>query len=143
MRMSLTLVISRPRAEVFAYLVDPTNLPDWQRGVDSVRIEGDGSSELGTRFLQSGTFLGIRLESTLEIAELELDQLLTVRAVSGPVRLRVRHALDDAAGGTRLTVELEAEPDGPLPLPGPLLARAVERKTRSDFAKLRRVLEAG
>ena len=37
MRYELAVEIARPPADVYAYLADPTHLPDWQEDVEEVR----------------------------------------------------------------------------------------------------------
>ncbi|MBA2476404.1 MAG: SRPBCC family protein [Actinobacteria bacterium] len=134
--------IARPPADVFAFLSEPANLPRWQSGVVETRRDSEGAMSVGARFTEVRTFAGRRVESQLEVTELEPPRVFSLRVVSGPVRLTVRHVLEPFEGGTRLRAVGEGEPGGSVPIPGPLLARAVKKQARSDFAALKRLLEA-
>ena len=41
--------VSRPPSEVFAYATDPSRFCEWQSGVVSGSIEGDGPTRVGSR----------------------------------------------------------------------------------------------
>jgi carbon monoxide dehydrogenase subunit G len=132
------LEIARPPDVVYAFLADPENLPKWQHEVLEVRRESD------TRFTEVRTFVGRRLESTLEVSAAEPGREFALRSSAGPVRFAVRHLLEPAGEGrTRLRVLAESEGAGGLfKLGGRLLRRAVERRAREDFQRLKELLES-
>jgi carbon monoxide dehydrogenase subunit G len=57
------------------------------------------------------------------------------------VRVEIRHLLEPAGEGTLIRVEAEADAGKLFGLGGPLLRKAAERKARSDFARLKALLE--
>jgi carbon monoxide dehydrogenase subunit G len=131
------LEIERPPDDVYAFLSDPENLPRWQSEVLEVRRESD------TRFREVRTFVGRRIESTLEVTAAEQGREFSLRSASGPVRFSVRHLLEPAGEGrTRLRVVGETGGAGGLfKLGGRLLRRAAERRFHEDFARLKHILE--
>jgi uncharacterized protein YndB with AHSA1/START domain len=137
----ITIEIARPASAVFAYLTDISALPQWQAG--AIEAHADSPVRLGTKVREVRTFLGRRLETTLEVTELEPGRLFTLQALSGPVPFQVRHLLEPAATGTRLTVQGEGEPRGLLRLAGPVAARVAERELEESLAALKVILEAG
>lgn len=142
MRYELAVEIERPPAEVYAYLADPTHLPDWQEDVEEVRGAPGGPLPIGASFTEVRSFLGKRAESTLEVTVAEPGRELSLRTVSGPVQVTIRHLLEPAGDGTLVLVEAEADAGKLLGLGGPLLRKAAERKARSDFERLKNLLEA-
>src|SRR5262249_7557100 len=96
-RAELTIEIARTPEDVFAYLTDASNVPEWQAGVKSATLH-DGRIE------ESRSLFGKELHTTLEIVEQEEPRLFTLRALDSPVPFTVRHELESANGGTRLTV---------------------------------------
>ena len=142
MRLEHEVVIDRPVDEVFAYLSEPGNLPEWQSGIVEVRKEADAPTAVGSRWIEVRTFLGRRIESTLEATAYDPSREFSLRVVSGPVRLRIRHYLEPSNGATRIRIVGEGEPGASLKLAGPLVARAAKRQFAGDFASLKRVLEA-
>jgi carbon monoxide dehydrogenase subunit G len=130
--------IDRAPEDVYAFIADPENLPKWQHDVLEVRRESE------TRFTEVRTFVGRRVESTIDVTTAEPGRELTLRAAAGPVRFSVRHLLEPAGEGkTRLRVMGESEGVGGLfKIGGRLLGRAVERRVREDFARLKELLES-
>lgn len=143
MRYELAVEIARPPAEVYAYLADPTHLPEWQEDVEEVRDAPGGPLSAGATFTEVRSFLGKRAESTLEATVAEPGKELSLATVSGPVRVSIRHRLEPAGEGTLLLVEAEAHTGKLVGLGGPLLRKAAERRARGDFERLKAVLDAG
>jgi carbon monoxide dehydrogenase subunit G len=131
-RAELKIEIARTPDEVFSYLTDVSNVPTWQAGVKSATLR-DGRIE------ESRTLFGRELHTTLEIVEQEEPRLFTLRAVGGPVPFTVRHELEPAGGGTRLTVSAEGDVPG---FAAGLLAKGAERQFRKDFERLKQILES-
>jgi carbon monoxide dehydrogenase subunit G len=131
-RAELTIEIARTPEDVFAYLTDVSNLPAWQSGVRS-------ATEREGRIEESRSLLGRELHTTLEIVEQEPPRLFTLRALDSPIPFSVRHELEPAAGGTRLTVTAEGDVPG---FAAGLMARRAERQLRKDFERLKRILES-
>jgi uncharacterized protein YndB with AHSA1/START domain len=131
-RAELTIEIARTPEDVFTYLTDVSNLPQWQAGVQAATLR-DGRIE------ESRTLLGRELHTTLEIVEQEEPRVFTLRALDSPVPFTVRHELEATEGGTRLTVTAEGEV--PRFAEG-LFRRRAERQFRKDFERLKRILES-
>ena len=132
MRAELTIEIARAPEDVFAYLTDVSNVPTWQSGVRAATVR-DGRIE------ETRSLFGRELHTALEIVEQEAPRLFVLRAVNSPVPFTVRHELEPAGGGTRLTVTAESEVPG---VASGLLARRAEKQFRKDFARLKEILES-
>jgi carbon monoxide dehydrogenase subunit G len=131
MRAELTIEIARSPEDVFAYLTDVSNLPAWQAGVKN-------ATERNGRVEESRSIFGRELHTTLEIVDHEPPRLFTLRALDSPFLFTVRHELEPADGGTRLTVSAEGEVPG---IAAGLLERRAERQFRKDFERLKEILE--
>ena len=140
-RIEHELVVERPLEDVFAYLSDPANVPEWQTGVVETTKEEEGGMRVGVRWREVRSFLGRRMEATLEAIAYEPGREFSLRAVSGPIPLQVRHLFDRADAGTRITVLAEGDPGRFARLGSRLIARAAERQLKDDLAELKRVLE--
>jgi carbon monoxide dehydrogenase subunit G len=139
-RVELTVTIARTPGEVFDYLTDVSNLSRWQSGVHAAELEGE--LEAGARIRESRHMLGRELRTTLEIEELERPRLFALRALDSPVPFTVRHELAPDAEGTLLSVVGDGEA-GRLPgFAAGIMARRAEKQFRSDFERLKRLLEA-
>jgi carbon monoxide dehydrogenase subunit G len=135
-RAEVIVDIARPPEDVWAYLTDVSNLPQWQSGVHSAVREG-------SQIRESRHMLGRELQTTLEIEEEDAPRVFALRALNSPVPFTVRHELEPSGGGTRLTVTGEGDP-GMLPgFAAGIMARRAEKQFRKDFERLKRLLETG
>ncbi|CAN5165522.1 SRPBCC family protein [soil metagenome] len=78
MHVERTFTVSRPIAEVFAYLGDFTTTTEWDPGTRSTtRTSGDGG--LGTTYANTSEFLGRTVELTYETVTYEVPTRLQFR----------------------------------------------------------------
>ena len=136
------VVVERPVAEVFAYLTDPANVPEWQSDVLEARKEFEGPPRPGSRWCEVRKFLGRRIEQTIEAVAYEPEREFTLRVVAGPIPFEVRHLFSPDGDGTRITVEGEGEPGRLFKVGKRFVTRAVERQFQRDFGRLKEILEA-
>jgi carbon monoxide dehydrogenase subunit G len=140
MRVEVTIDIARPPEDVFDFLTDVSNLPQWQSGVHAAELEGEPGP--GATFRESRHMLGRELRTRLRIDEYERPSLFALRALDSPVPFTVRHELEPDGGGTRLRVVGEGDA-GLLPgFAAGIMARRAEKQFRKDFERLKRVLES-
>jgi carbon monoxide dehydrogenase subunit G len=132
--------IDRTPAEVFAFLSNAENDPQWRSGVlDIARVSGDGGT--GTRYRQGVKGpMGRRIPADVEITESSPNQLHAFRATEGPVRPEGRYELSPSNGGTRVRFALAAEVRGLKKLMAPMVQRTMEREV-AGLERLKQVLE--
>jgi carbon monoxide dehydrogenase subunit G len=140
-RFELSLDIARPVHEVWQYLTDPERVPEWQSSAVSSHQVSAGPMAVGTKLEDERRFLGRRARSEVEVTEYDPERLFTLHGTSGPVRFTVRHRLEAAGNGTRLEIEADADPPGLGRLARPVVERAAEHELRTDFARLKKILE--
>ena len=136
----LTVEIARPPEDVYAYLTDVSNLPQWQSSASSA--EADGTLREGARIRERRTFMGREVKTELEVTAHEPGRRFDLRALSGPIRFEVRHSFEAVGNGTRVRLAVEGEADGMLRFAGPMVARRAERQFRDDLQRLKQVLES-
>jgi uncharacterized membrane protein len=135
-RFDLQVAIARPVHDVFAYVSDVTNLPEWQES--AVAAEW---IEPGVRFRERRSFLGRTAELELEVTAAEPDRRFDVKAVKGPVRFEIRHEFAPNGNGTLLRVDAEAAVGGALRFAAGMAKRQAARQFKSDLQRLKRRLE--
>jgi uncharacterized protein YndB with AHSA1/START domain len=134
-----TIEIARPAEEVFAFLADPTNDPQWRAGVLDIRLRsGSGQGAVYEQGVK-GPF-GRRVPADVEITALEPNRLIGFRAVAGPVRPEGRYELEPSATGTRVRFTLSCSPSGAKRLMTPMVTKAMHSEV-SQLERLRDVLE--
>jgi uncharacterized protein YndB with AHSA1/START domain len=82
-RASSEIVIKCPRDDVFAFLPDPENGPEWRSGVlELKRVSGSG---IGARYAQGVKGPGgRRIPADIEITELTPGESIAFQTVTGP-----------------------------------------------------------
>ncbi len=138
-----TVVIERPIEEVFAFATDPEKDSLWQSTSLGTEQISEGPVGVGTTFRNTSKFLGRRIESAYEVAEMEPPRRQCVKIVSGPIPASGCCLFEPAEGGTRFTQTFDAEIGGFFRLAEPLVARAIRRQMEADMATLKDLLEAG
>jgi uncharacterized protein YndB with AHSA1/START domain len=139
-RVEHSLVIACPPEEVFAYVTDPANLPEWQS--TALEASSEGPVQQGARVSEVRKFLGRKMETKLEVTAYEPGRRFGLKVISGPVPFTADQTLEPTDGGTRLSMVLEGEPEGFFKLTEPLVERAARRQVETDFAQLKDILEA-
>jgi uncharacterized protein YndB with AHSA1/START domain len=144
MRIEEIVEIDRPVEEVFSYVANPENLPEWSNLVLEVRRETEGDLREGARFTTAAKFLGRRFETPFEVSAHEPHRRHSDMSRGGPFEQVYTYAFEETGeGGTRLTYVAEGEPGGFFRLVGPLLEGAGRRQFRADLQSLKDMMEAG
>ena len=143
MRVEESIEINRPLQEVFDYVSDVGNYPEWMAHALEVLKDTEGPPQQNDRFIVAIKSVGRRFETPYERTSFEANRRYTDRAAGGPVpNQRWDSTFQEVPGGTRLTRAVEAELGGLLKVLEPLQKRAAERQLRKDLQTLKDVLEA-
>jgi uncharacterized membrane protein len=143
MRVEEWIDIKRPLGDVFNYVSDVGNYPEWMAHVLEVTQDTPGAPQESDRFIVAIKSVGRRFETPYERTAYEAGRGYTDQAVGGPVPDQQWHAaFQEVSGGTRLTRAVDAHPDGLLKLLEPVQKRAAERQLRKDLQTLKNLLEA-
>ncbi len=142
MRVEESVEIDRPMEEVYEYVANPENLPEWAGIVIETRKGTPGPLLEGSIFTSVGKFLGRRIESPFEVTAHEFPRFHSHKSTGGPFPTEWTLTFEEVAGGTRYTQVAEGEPGGFFGLAGPLLERVGRRQFRTDLENLKDLLEA-
>ena len=144
LRASDSVVIDRPPQEVFAYVSDLQNLPEWGALSGEMRKETEGPPEVGARYTADLTFLGRRLVISYEVSAYEPPRLFAFRNLDGPLYDEYTYTFEAAeGGGTRFSMAIEMQPGGFYRLIGPLLEKMTQRYYfRKELQTLKGLLES-
>ena len=142
MRIEESVEINRPVVEVYEYVANPENLPEWAGTAIETRKDTPGPLLKGSTFTVVGKFLGRRFETPFEVTAHESPRLHSHKSTGGPLPQEWTLTFEEVAGGTRITEVVEGEPGNFCRLAGPLLERAGRRQFRTDLENVKDLLEA-
>ena len=141
--ITTTAEIDRPAAEVFAYVADMANNPNWQQGQRRCEWTSQPPHGVGSTYDQEARFMGRTIRSSFEVTEFEAGRLIRIVSTADMpiVVTRTVEAIGDDR--SRVTAHVQGDPPGLLKIFGPLLDRMVERNVAKDYERLKELLEAG
>lgn len=101
--------IRRTPKDVFDYIADPTQRPEWQDSVQAIEVEHRTAEGRATRVKETRRVQGRSMTAGWEVTDYEADRRYGFRGVDGPVRPVVTMTLVPYEGGTQTQVEIEVD----------------------------------
>jgi carbon monoxide dehydrogenase subunit G len=138
---SVSLLISRPIDEVFAFIADARNRPRWDDSVDTEELTSPEPIGVGSTVRTTLRSMGREYVYTWEIVEHQAPSRQTIESTSGPFPTTLGYRLTDRDSGTEVEFSLTGRPTGPLRLLQPLIARNTRNNLDRGFARLKEMLE--
>jgi Polyketide cyclase / dehydrase and lipid transport len=140
--IEVNVVINRPLDEVFAYLACEDNNVNWRSGMVDVQRTSEGPVGVGTTYRIVNQVMGRRMEGEAEVTEYDLNRKYATRNRSGP-RIETQRTFESVAGGTRVTIAVNADLTGLFHLAEPVITSMGRRRIENDVADLKDLLEHG
>lgn len=148
MEVTASVEIDRPPAVVFDYLADMSNNPAWQKGQQRCQWTSEPPLGLGSTYDQEATFLGRTITSSFEVVEFEPGRRIRIKTTGGTMPIDVTREVSPARGGKGSVVSavVRGEPGGVFGamanIAAPLMRIMVRNTVRSDYRRLKAILEA-
>jgi uncharacterized membrane protein len=134
--------VERPAEEVFAYLDEVENNPEWLAGMQTARWITEPPRRVGSRYEQVAKFLGKEIRTTFEVVDHQPGRRVTIRSLEGssfPLTVtRQVDPLDDRR--CRVTETVESDPSGFYKVVGPVLHAMVRSRIARDYRRLAKQL---
>lgn len=142
-RLTETVRIDSPAADVWAMLIDFPNVPRWEDGVLEVRQTSPGEPGLGTTFVARRVFGRRETLIDCRIVEWEADRLVTMELKGGLVRRAlVTYAVAPAGDrACQVTFSTQGEMRALLAWTTPFIPAMGRRLIRANLATLERLLQ--
>jgi uncharacterized membrane protein len=135
-----SVVINRPRSEVFAFVANHENDVKWRPGiVDISRASGEGQGAVYRQGVKGP--MGKRIDADFEVTAYQEGTLVAFRTLGGPVQPEGSYRFEDADDGTRVTFSLNANLRGPQKLLAPMVGKSMRNQVAA-LDDLKRVLES-
>lgn len=110
--ISRSIDIDRSPEDVYAYVTDPTHLPEWQDSAVSAVPMGDLPVQVGSKVMVTRQVGKRRVPTTMQVLELDPPRSWHMHGLDGPVRPDVRGRIEPLDGGTRSRVTLAIDFEG-------------------------------
>ncbi|MGB9376039.1 MAG: SRPBCC family protein [Mycobacteriales bacterium] len=136
-----SVVVSRTPDEVFRYVADLRNEPNWHVDVAAVPPDTDGVPVVGKTYaLKFKPFMG-KTDGTFTALEVEPGARVVYRGDFAGLQPRITYTVELVGEGTRFTRAVELHPSGLKVLMTPMMAFMVPRRNKVFVQNLKRVLE--
>jgi carbon monoxide dehydrogenase subunit G len=140
---TVTTLIDRPSAEVFAYMTDPAKSARWQSGTQSAEWSSEGPAGVGSVLHSVTRLLGREMTIDAEITRWDPPSVWDMKGAAGPMSFEVSIVLEPANGGTQVTQHFTAEIGGFFSIAEGLAAKQLQKQVTADGQTLKKLLEAG
>ena len=138
-----SIVINRPRQEVFDFVMNLENDPKWQNSIESVKKISDGPIGVGSTWRYETKFLGRKAETEIQLTKYDPPNGAGVKALNGPVPFENNYKFESQGDSTQMTFSGQAEISGFFKLAEGLAGKQLEKQMENDAAALKKLLEAG
>ena len=137
-----SVIIERPANEVFEYLTNFENNPQWQSGMQKAYFTSEGALDVGSTYSQVARFLGRKIESNFVVVAYEPGSMVKITSTSGSFPITVTRSVKPTDLGTEVKAIVEGDATGFFKLAEPIMRRMVQRSVDGDYARLKELLEA-
>lgn len=135
-------IIDRPAADVFAFIADPTNDPQWCPPVLAAEQIKGVSPQAGARYRQTVKPGPKELTNTLEITEYRPNRRMAWRGHNRMAEFHGRYDVEPANEGARVFMSSSLKLKGLWRLLTPIISLASRSATKEEFQNLKQSLES-
>jgi len=144
---SVSIIIERPIAAVFAFAANVENMDKWVVGVTEPRRTSDGQFGVGSTFFSKYTYAGKTHDINYVVTAYDPPRRQAVKSTSGPFPFVGTIELEAAGSGTKITNTIDAGSDSAATsaiffLCGPLLRRMMRKQLRKELEELKKNVES-
>jgi carbon monoxide dehydrogenase subunit G len=133
------VVINAPASEVFDYLADARNEPDWLPGASDVQLSSEEPVGRGSTFV--GTYA--RAGSVqITLTRYDRPTAITFHGEAKGMSFDDEIQLTDVEGATKLAAVIRTQPKGLFRLVAPMMGRVISGQFQANWDRLREKLES-
>ena len=140
--VNVAIHINRAPDEVFTFISDFANNPQWQNGMQKCTFTSPPPLGVGSTYEQEAKFLGRPILSTFKVLAYEPGQMVKATTVTSSFPITFTRRVEPDGEGSLVTAVIEGDSSGFFRLAEPLMRWMVNRSIQGDYAKLKQVLEA-
>ncbi len=135
-------MIDRPVEEVFTYLSNPENNPQWEKAVVESTLLTNGPVRVGTKFREQVKLIGSPIELICTITEYEYPRAVAFKTdPSKKVQYEARIVFEFVGNSTRLTFKGLNQFGGFYKFLEPVMRGEMKKELDEELIKLKSLLE--
>lgn len=140
-----SIVIERPRQEVWDFATDPDNIMLTSSNLVEFEQLTDGPVGERTRFRGVVKVAGKKIEWTSEVTKFDAPSTFAQRSIQSAIPFAIEVTYEDADGGTRMSWHQELESFGGFfgKLSEPIVTKMYAKDVRANLERTKELLEAG
>lgn len=140
---SVSVIIDRPIEDVFSFVADARNRPQWDESVDKEELTSPEPIGVGSTLRTTFRSMGREYQYTWEVVEHQPPHRMRVDSTSGPFPTTLAFVFSERDGGTSVDASVTGRPTGLMRLIQPVVARTTQQNLDRGYAQLKRLLETG
>lgn len=140
MKFTNTVTVARAPVDVFAFLAQFENIPQWNYAISRTWKVSDGPVGVGSTYRQERT-VPSRTEEAFEVTEYDPDHRLAIEGTLGPFAARLSYRLEQTGDATLITNDVDLSPTGLTRLVAPLAANRIKSSVAANLNVLKQLLE--
>jgi carbon monoxide dehydrogenase subunit G len=138
-----SIVIDKPREEVFAFFSDPDNVAVYSSNIVDYEVVSGGANEVGRKAKFAVKVVGVRLDYTDELVERVENERAKLVSRDGRIPYSITLTFADDGSGTKVTWLQESETlGGVFKFADGLVMKMYSKDVRSNLEKAKALLEA-
>jgi uncharacterized membrane protein len=137
-----SIEIKRPTDQVFAYVEEIKNLPEWELTISEAEKTSPGKIGVGTTFKGKNKVMGRQMAWTSKVTEYEPNKKWGETISSGSTVVKFQMTCDPIEGGTKFSEIYDMKVGGILKLFSPIMSSSMRKQTKANLAKLKSILES-
>ena len=137
-----SVIINRPAEQVYAYVTDIKNLPQWEPAILEAEQTSTGELGVGTTYRGVNKMMGMRMKWTATVNEYEPNKKWSETIISGSSRIDEYLSFDNIDGGTKFTLAYDMKAGGILKLLAPMITSTMRKQVKENLNNLKKILEA-
>ena len=138
-----SIVIDKPRAEVFEFFTDPDNVAVYSSNLIDYKVVSGANTEIGRKAEFSVKVVGVKLDYTDELVEFDEGKHYKLASNKGRIPYSIDMRFEDEGDSTRVVWHQESESLGSVFKFGdPIVMKMYSKDVRSNLEKAKTLLEA-
>ncbi len=137
----ISTLVDRPIEDVFAFIGNPLNTPKWQTIVSRIEQVVPGAVGVGSKFNVQAQMMGRAMQGLMEVTAYEPPNKFGFTNKAGPVEIAATITLQSVGSGTKITINIQANPGGLFKLAEGPMTHQIKTQMEASIGNLKSILE--